>query len=125
MLLFKKKFMPAIRSGVKRQTLRIGKNARMKSGQKSYIPGFGHIRITSVDQVQTADLTEGDATVDGFDSLAALLTELDQLYGEKFRAGEAIFRIRFRPWDESIDGPCISAKQRKANLSKSQPEQSS
>jgi hypothetical protein len=110
MLLFKKKFLPAIRTGEKRQTLRIGKNARMKGGQKSYIPGFGHIRVTTVTEVALCDLTESDAQLDGFASLAALRAELENIYGEKLRQGEAIFKICFRPWDETLDGPCVGVR---------------
>ena len=39
MLLFKKKFLAAIRSGRKTQTIRLWKHQRMRSGQRSYIPG--------------------------------------------------------------------------------------
>ena len=38
----------------------------MKSGQRSYIPGIGYIRITAVDQVEIDDLTDEDAQLDGF-----------------------------------------------------------
>ena len=45
MLLFKKKFLPAIRAGEKTQTIRLWKFRHLRSGQRSYIPGVGYIRI--------------------------------------------------------------------------------
>jgi hypothetical protein len=52
MVLFKRKFLDAIRSGEKTQTIRLWKHRMMRSGQRSYIPGIGPIRITSVEQVE-------------------------------------------------------------------------
>ncbi len=51
MLLFKKKFLDAIRSGQKTQTVRLWKWRKMKPGQRSYIPGAGYIQIATVDEV--------------------------------------------------------------------------
>ena len=53
MLLFKKKFLPAIRSGEKTQTIRLWNVCRMKSGQRSYIPGAGYIRLALVQDSET------------------------------------------------------------------------
>ena len=80
MLLFKKKFLPAIRSGDKTQTIRLWKHRRMKAGQRSYIPGAGYIRVDAVDEVKLDELTEEDARRDGFDSVAALRAEIENLY---------------------------------------------
>jgi hypothetical protein len=49
MLLFKKKFLPAIRRGEKTQTVRLWKHRRLRPGQRSYIPGAGAIRVKAVD----------------------------------------------------------------------------
>ena len=57
MLLFKKKFLPAILAGQKTQTIRLWKHRRMRPGQRSYIPGAGHIRLIAVDEVDLAQLT--------------------------------------------------------------------
>lgn len=96
MLLFKKKFLDAIRAGEKTQTIRLWTHRRMKVGQRSYIPWIGYIRVTAVDEVDLADLTDEDARLDGFHSPDLLRNEIAQLYpeglGEKYRA----FRIRFR-----------------------------
>jgi hypothetical protein len=95
MLLFKKKFLPAIRSGAKTQTIRLWKWRQMKLGQRSYIPGAGYVRIDAVDEVQLADLTDADAVPDGFDTADALRSELQSIYGDKLAAGYKAFRIVF------------------------------
>jgi hypothetical protein len=94
-LLFKKKFMPAIRAGTKTQTIRLWKHCRMKSGQRSYIPGAGYIRVLTVEPVELGDLTDADALPDGFDSVAALRAELTSLYAAQLTAGHRAYRVRF------------------------------
>jgi hypothetical protein len=95
MLLFKKKFLPAIRDGSKTQTIRLWKYRRMRNGQRSYIPGIGYIRVLDVCQVELTELTEEDARLDGFETLDALLYELGEIYTEKLAAGHHPFRVRF------------------------------
>ncbi|MEM6798879.1 MAG: ASCH domain-containing protein [Planctomycetota bacterium] len=95
MLLFKKKFLDAIRSGEKTQTIRLWKHRMMKSGQRSYTPGIGRIRIASVEEVAIEQLTDDDARPDGFDSADALRHELRTIYGEKLDAGYQAYRIVF------------------------------
>ena len=96
MLLFKKKFLAAIRSGEKTQTIRLWKHRMMRAGQRSYIPGAGYIRIEQVDQVEIADLTDADAVPDGFATADSLRQELSSIYGDKLAAGYQAFRIVFR-----------------------------
>jgi hypothetical protein len=95
MLLFKKKFLPAIRSGKKTQTIRLWKFRHMRAGQRSYIPGVGPIRITAVEAVEIDALTDADAIPDGFPSAVALQQELRSIYGAKLAAGHKAFRIAF------------------------------
>ena len=95
MLLFKKKFLPAIRSGDKTQTVRLWKWRMMRDGQRSYIPGVGYIQIDRVEQVEIDDLTDADALPDGFDSAEALRHELRDIYGERLAAGYKAFRVVF------------------------------
>jgi len=97
MLLFKKKFLDAIRSGEKTQTIRLWKFRHMRSGQRSYIPGIGPIRITSIEPVDIDALTDADAIPDGFPSAAALQSELRTIYGDKIALGHQAFRIVFQP----------------------------
>lgn len=96
MLLFKKKFIPAIRAGQKTQTIRLWKYCRMRSGQRSYIPGVGYIRVTAVEQVDLAQLTDADARPDGFETADALRAEIAQLYRQQIADGYQAYRIVFR-----------------------------
>ncbi len=96
MLLFKKKFLPAIRAGTKTQTVRLWKVLRYRAGQRSYIPGAGYICIETIDRVTLDELTETDAQLDGFDSLAALLDELKTMYAAELAAGHQAYRVKFR-----------------------------
>ncbi len=95
MLLFKKRFLPAIRQGEKTQTVRIWKHRRMRAGQRSYIPGAGYIRVETVERVELSDLTEDDATRDGFPSLAELHAELARLYPDGLADERSAYRVRF------------------------------
>jgi hypothetical protein len=95
MLLFKKKFVPAIRRGEKTQTIRLWKFRHMRPGQKSYIPGIGKILITAVEKVDLDALTDANAIPDGFPTAAALRTELSTLYREKLNDGYQAYRIVF------------------------------
>ena len=96
MLLFKKKFLDAIRDGEKTQTIRLWKFRRMKAGQRNYIPGAGYIRVEEVDVVRIETLTDDDARPDGFETADALREELRALYGEKLADGYQAYRVRFR-----------------------------
>jgi hypothetical protein len=94
-LLFKKKFLPAIRSGDKTQTIRLWPFARMRAGQRSYIPGVGYIRIDAVEQVELDALDDADARLDGFETADALRREIREIYAEKLAADHRAFRVRF------------------------------
>jgi hypothetical protein len=96
MLLFKQRFLPAIRAGRKTQTVRLWKHRRMRSGQQSYIPGAGHIDVEAVDEVRIEDLSDADALADGFASAAELRATLRELYPAELAAGYQAYRVRFR-----------------------------
>lgn len=95
MLLFKKKFLPAIRRGEKTQTIRLWKRRRMRPGQRSYIPGAGPIRITAVDEVELSQLTDADARLDGFATAEQLRSEIAVLYPAQAAAAFRAYRVRF------------------------------
>jgi hypothetical protein len=95
MLLFKKKFLDAIRRGEKTQTIRVWTHRRMKAGQRSYIPGIGPIRIDAVEPVDLQGLSDADATPDGFPSAAALRDQLDAIYGDQIQNGDGAYRVAF------------------------------
>ncbi|MEX0585042.1 MAG: ASCH domain-containing protein [Pirellulales bacterium] len=95
MLLFKKKFLPAIRAGEKTQTIRLWPFARMRAGQRSYIPGVGYIQIDAVEPVELEALGDADAQLDGFATANALRDEIRQIYAEKPAANYRAFRVTF------------------------------
>ncbi len=103
MLLFKKKFLDAIRCGEKTQTIRLWKHRMMRAGQRSFIPGIGYIRITGVEQVDVNALTDADAIPDGFPTAAALQAELQTIYGEKLAAGHQAYRVTFEIPEEETE----------------------
>ena len=95
MLLFKKKFLEQIKQGEKTQTIRLWKYRRMKSGQRSYIPGVGYIAIENVEPIELSRLTDADAVLDGFLSAELLRNEIRTLYTLEEQKKLTPFRIRF------------------------------
>jgi hypothetical protein len=110
MLLFKKKFLDAIRSGEKTQTIRLWKVCRMKAGQRSYIPGAGYIRVASIDAVDLQSLADEDARPDGFPTADALRAEIAVLYADQLAAGHRAYRIRFRLLSSEEQAAAIAAR---------------
>lgn len=100
MLLFKRKFLDAIRRGDKTQTIRLWKHRMMREGQRSYIPGVGGVRITVVESVELNELTDADALPDGFPDVGALKAELRLIYGDRLDAGYQTFRVAFERLEE-------------------------
>lgn len=96
MLLFKKRFLEAIKTGQKTQTIRLWPFRRMRAGQRSYIPGAGYIRVESVDPIELAEITQEDAIRDGFASAPALREEIQLLYPDQLAQGYQAYRIIFR-----------------------------
>lgn len=95
MLLFKKKFLDAIRQGEKTQTIRLWKHRMMRAGQRSYTPGVGPLRIDAVEAVELDELTDADAVPDGFADVESLRHELRTIYGDKLAEGYQAFRVTF------------------------------
>ena len=104
MLLFKKQFLEAIRSGAKTQTIRLAKVMRFRTGQRSYIPGAGYIHIDSVEPVSLCELTETDALRDGFANLAELRAALAAIYPSEAESAARPWRIQFHllPAEEQV-----------------------
>jgi hypothetical protein len=111
-LLFKKKFLPAIRSGEKTQTIRLWSVRRMKSGQRSYIPGAGYIRVISVEPIDVASLADDDARPDGFATAEDLRSELATLYADQLAAGHRAYRVRFTLLSDEEQAAAREAKQK-------------
>ena len=111
MLLFKKKFLAAIARGEKTQTIRLWKYRKMRSGQRSYIPGIGYITVLAVEEVALADLTDADAELDGFATGDALRSEIQSLYGDALAAGSLAFRVRFRVLDPREQAAAVAERE--------------
>ena len=95
MLLMKKQYFDAIRSGTKRTTLRYWRSARLKDGAIHLVPGLGRIRIDRVIPVDWNDLTDDDARTDGFLSLDELRSALNLLYPHEERKNRTLYQIHF------------------------------
>jgi len=96
MLLFKKRFLAAIRSGEKTQTIRLWPYRRMRAGQRSYIPGVGYIEVLTVDEVELAELLDADAIPDGFATADELRAEIARIYENPENANYRAYRVQFR-----------------------------
>ena len=98
MLLMKKVFFDAIRSGRKTTTLRYWRHQRVRPGQVHTMPGLGKVRIESVEVVDLSSLTGAEADDDGFCSRADLLEALERMYPALAKGGEPgrrAYRVRF------------------------------
>ncbi len=113
MLLFKKKFLAAICSGEKTQTIRLWPYRRMRPSQRSYIPGAGYIAVDAVDEITLDALTDHDARLDGFPTAEALRAEIAALYREKPVAAYRVFRVRFHVLDAAGQEACRRDKERR------------
>src|SRR5687768_8981530 len=80
LLLFKKVFAEAIRSGRKRTTVRRWDRARVSPGKRAYCPGLGYLNIEAVEPVKWDELSEADAIADGFATLSEMKTTLLSIY---------------------------------------------
>jgi len=94
MLLFKARFLGLIRTGRKTQTIRLWRHARVKPGQRAFVPGLGRVRITAVERLAAlANLTRADARADGFATRRQMLAEIRRLYAGV--TDRAVWRVRF------------------------------
>lgn len=94
-LLFRKEFHEAIRSGRKRQTVRFWKQRPVKPGGRMHSPRLGKFLITDIVEIDPDRLTDEDARLDGFDSVAALHEKLRELYGSTRPPGRTCFKLTF------------------------------
>ena len=87
MLLMRKEYFAAIRSGAKTTTLRYWKRPRVRPGSVHTVRGLGRLRIDEVAPVAAADLGDADAEADGFRTPRELRQALRALYPAGRRAG--------------------------------------
>ena len=95
MLLMKKEFFPAVRSGTKTTTLRFWRHPRVRPHSIHRVPGLGAVRIDGIQPVEPRRLTAANAKADGFGSLPALRAALRRLYPPAKRSSRKLYRIRF------------------------------
>jgi hypothetical protein len=95
MLLMKKRFFDAIRSGRKTTTLRFWKTCRVRPGSAHTVPGLGKIHVEAVSEVDLRELRDEDARRDGFSSVRELRAELRKMYPQAHRAGRKLYLLRF------------------------------
>ena len=89
-MLFRQHFLDGIRTGKVTVAFRRWQRPSVKSGG-NLLTSIGQIRISSVTQVTLSQISEKDARLAGFASLAELLTELRQ------RSKGKIYRIDLGP----------------------------
>ena len=95
MILFKKKFKDAIRTGRKIQTIRLWRHQMVRPREVHRVPGTGYVRVTGVAEVELDRLTDEDSRADGFASLDELRAEISRIYGDGSPQGRRFFRIQF------------------------------
>ncbi len=95
MLLMKKVFFDAIRSGRKTTTLRYWPRRMVRPESLHTIPGLGKVRIDSAEPTELAKLTDDDAKTDGFENIQALKDALDELYPPDARQDRTLYLVRF------------------------------
>jgi hypothetical protein len=95
MLLMKKQFFDAIRTGQKTTTLRYWRRRMVAPGSVHRVRGLGRVQIDSVAEVAAADLTDANAQADGFDTLAQLTETLDTLYPPADRQDRRLYKVSF------------------------------
>ncbi len=107
-------FCAAVQKKVSRGHPRRRKNANNptletstdRAGQRSYIPGIGHIQLTAVEEVELDRLTDADARPDGFATADQLRAEIARLYPQQLAEGYRAYRIAFviAPKDSATSG---------------------
>ena len=99
-MIFAKRLRDGVRNGDIECSIRIWRNARVKSGRR-YRMGEGEIEIDSIAQISLADITPALARSSGFAGV------VDLLKIAKHGSGENVYLIRFHyipPTRRRIDG---------------------
>ena len=95
-ILFKRRFVEAIRSGDKTTTLRRWKSCKVRAGTRVRAPGVGWLKIISCHEIALGELTAADAQADGFKTLKDLMATLRELYPNHKSDGRKWYRVVFR-----------------------------
>ena len=96
MLLMKKQFFDAIRTGRKTTTLRYWRSPLVAPGSVHNIRGLGRIRIDRIHPIRLRELRAADARADGFETLTALKRALKKMYPTRRRGDRRrLYQIHF------------------------------
>lgn len=95
MLLMKKRFFEAIRTGRKTTTLRYWTRRMVRPGSEHTVRGLGRVHIDAVEPVNLSELTDADARADGLAALSELRDALEQMYTPAQRSQRTLYRVRF------------------------------
>lgn len=117
-ILFKRRFIDAIRRGDKTTTLRRWKSCRLRRGARVSVPGAGWLKILSCKPIKLKDLTDKDAQADGFTSLKDLLVTLGQLYPDQKSDGRKWYRVVFRHEEQEAGFSAYSPQDARTRLAK-------
>jgi hypothetical protein len=104
MLMMKKQFFAAIRSGEKTTTLRYWRYAMVKPGSVHNVRGLGRVCVDAVTVVEEAALTDEQARADGFATREALCEALAAMYPPDSRVGRRLYCVRFRSIPDEAAG---------------------
>ena len=95
MLLMKKVFFDAIRSGTKTTTLRYWRRKMVRPGSVHSVRGLGQLRIDDLHAIDADDLTDTDAMADGLAGRDELTSLLHQLYTPDQRSQRTLYKVTF------------------------------
>ncbi len=95
MLLMKRIYFDAIRTGAKTTTLRYWRTPRVRAGGTYRIHGLGRIEVLTIAPTTLTALTNTDAQADGFADLPTLKRALRKLYSPMQRKARTLYQIRF------------------------------
>ena len=95
MLLMKKQFFEAIRTGTKTTTLRYWRRPMVRAGSVHSVRGLGAVRVDDLQVIDFDDITDADACADGLSGRAELTTVLAELYPPSQRAERTLYKVTF------------------------------
>ena len=106
MLLIKKQFFDAIRSGVKTSTLRYWRRPMVRAGSVHSVRGLGVVRVDHVRAIRADDVTDADAKADGLAGRAELAALLAELYPPSQRRKRELYKVTFTYLDRADANSC-------------------
>ena len=106
MLLIKKQFFDAIRSGEKTSTLRYWRRPMVCAGSVHSVRGLGVLRVDDVLAIRADDVTDADAQADGLANRVELAALLAELYPPSQRRQRELYKVTFTYLDRADANSC-------------------